>query len=405
MTRPRRWLIITPYFAPEIGAAAIRLHALARQLVRRGYSVEVLTASPSYPTGRVLDGYRNRVFAREERDGISIVRTWTFPYHGPSALLRVASYLTFSVCAFAVCPFLPRPDLVFIEAKPITLGLAATLLRVLFGTPYVYNVSDLQTEAAAELGFVRSPLLLKAARALDRYLMRHAFTVSTVTRTFIDRVVATGVARERVSFLPNGADTAALRPQGRDGELARELGVDGKKVFVYAGTHAYYHGSEVIVEAAARLRDNDDIVFLLIGRGPQRGHLEAMARDLPNVVFRERPFERMAEVYSFAYASIATVRDIPVARGMRLAKIFPSLSCGVPVVYSGRGEGAELMVENRCGVAVTPEAPVELASAIEALAADPSERDLMGARGRELAVREYDWSTIVTAWLRSIGLE
>jgi len=94
-----------------------------------------------------------------------------------------------------------------------------------------------------------------------------------------------------------------------------------------------------------------------------------------------------------------------VARGMRLAKVFPSLSCGVPVVYSGRGEGADLLVENGCGIAVEPGKPPLLAETIEALAADPGERDRMGARGRQLVVGQYDWKSIVGAWLCSIGLE
>ena len=89
---------------------------------------------------------------------------------------------------------------------------------------------------------------------------------------------------------------------------------------------------------------NSDIVFLMVGEGPERARLKAKCvdRKLDNVIFGTSPYEEMDQLYSIAFASIATLRNIEVAKGMRLSKIFPSLSCGVPVIYSGFGEAADL---------------------------------------------------------------
>src|ERR1035441_10866698 len=93
--------------------------------------------------------------------------------------------------------------------------------------------------------------------------MKKALCVSTVTDAFIDHFSENrGLPKSRLTFLPNGADTEVLRPLPPDKEYARALGVSGKKVFTFAGTHAPYHGLEIILDTAEQLRDRDDIVLL-----------------------------------------------------------------------------------------------------------------------------------------------
>jgi glycosyltransferase involved in cell wall biosynthesis len=188
--------------------------------------------------------------------------------------------------------------------------------------------------------------------------------------------------------------------------LLDRWGLPGKKVFVYVGTRAYYHGLDTLIEAATLLRDRSDIAFLMIGDGPERKRLKQMSasRGLTNVIFGQSPYEEMDQLYSIAYASIATLREMDVAKGMRLSKVFPSLSCGVPVIYAGIGEAAELLEVNRCGLVVQPEQPALLAQAVSRLASDEPLRDDMGRAGRALVEREYSWSSIIGGWVKELGI-
>ena len=88
------------------------------------------------------------------------------------------------------------------------------------------------------------------------------------------------------------------------------------------------------------------------------------------------------------------------------AKILPSLSCGVPVIYSGRGvEAADLINQGKCGICVRPEDGKSLVEAITLLASDPKGHAKMGLAGRELIVSEYEWKIIVTRWAHQLGIE
>jgi glycosyltransferase involved in cell wall biosynthesis len=397
------WLIVTHYYPPEIGAPQIRLSALARELQRNGKEVEVLTALPNYPTGRIFPGYQGRVFHRETVKEIPVRRTWIYAATGKS-IRRVANYASFSLTALGPALFGRRPDLLFVDSRP-TIGLVGLAMKWLRGVPYIYNVPDLSVQVAAQHGVTRNRRLLGVGAWMERLFLRHAWKVSTVTHAFVEHLEELGVPRERITFLPNGADTEFLRPQPPCPELLQRWGLAGKKVFAYVGTHAYYHGLDVILDAAERLRDHPEIAFLLVGNGPERQRLRELGaeRNLTNVVFGDSPYEEMARLYSITYAAVATIRNMEVAQGMRLAKVFPALSCGVPVLHSGRGECGEILEQHGCGLSTAPEDPLALADAVLALANDPERRERMGTAGRHLIEEEYSWQFLVRRWLDELG--
>lgn len=406
-TDKNRWLVLTQYYPPELGAPQIRLSSLAKELARHGIEVEVLTAMPNYPAGRLFPGYEGRVRMRETVGGVPVRRVWVYAATGKSALRRLANYLSFTFTALVAALFGPRPDVLFVESQPLSLGVIGVLMKWLRGVPYVYNVPDLQIDVARQLGFMSDGIFLRVATALENFFLRQSWKVSTVTDRFIRHFEGRGIPREQITFLPNGADSDFLRPRPADEEMLDRWGLRGKKVFAYVGTHAFYHGLDTLIEAAALLREREDIAFLLVGDGPERERLKRMAADLglKNVVFGSSPYEEMARLYSVAYASVATLRRMDVANGMRLSKIFPALSCGVPVIYAGDGEAADILSREGCGVTVEPERPDLLARAFEELARDGERRVELGQRGRALVEREYTWSSIVSLWLKELGIE
>lgn len=398
----KRIVILTQYYPPESGAPAIRLSSMARELVKLGFDVRVLTGMPNYPSGRIAKGYEQKWTMREQIEGIPVRRSWLYAAAGRGALKRIANYLSFTATASLSLWTERDIDLVFVEAQPITLALPAFLRKLVVGTPYIYNTPDLQVEYATEDRWA-GRALVGGARALEAFLMKQAASVTTVTHAFIEHFVAArGVPLERMSFLPNGADTERLRPLPRDTAFAAELGVGDRKVFTYAGTMAPYQGLETLVDTAKRLQHRKDIVFLMVGNGPVRDKLVAAAEGLPNLLFRDSPFSDMQRLMSVTEASLVVLRGMQIARKMRLSKAIPPMACGVPVIYAGWGETAEIVSRERVGLTTAPEDPQALAQAIEQIADDPALRRDLGANGRALAEREFSWQFIVGDWVRQV---
>lgn len=404
-TLGNRWLVLTQYYSPEIGAPQIRLRCLVRELRHHNIQVEVLTAMPNYPKGEVFPGYRGKFWMREKIDDTTVKRVWVYPGTGKSPLIRLLNYFSFTFCALVAALFGPKPDVLFVESQPLSLGVVALLMKWVRGVPYIYNVPDLQVDVARQMGFIRNEKFLKLAFWLEQVFLKQAWKVSTVTHRFIQHFQDRGLAREKLTFLPNGADTDFLTPRAPVEDLLDRWGLTGKKVFLYVGTHAFYHGLDTLIHAAKLLENDSDIAFLMIGSGPERPRIIKLAEELEvtNVVFGQSPYLEMGDLYSICYASIATLRNLEVAKSMRLSKVFPSLSCGVPVIYAGIGESVELIRENNCGICVEPENAGLLADAVRRLALDEGVRDHLGDMGRKLVEAEYSWRVIVCRWMQELG--
>ncbi|MBK50659.1 MAG: glycosyltransferase WbuB, partial [Chloroflexi bacterium] len=123
---------------------------------------------------------------------------------------------------------------------------------------------------------------------------------------------------------------------------------------------------------------------------------------LTNIKFKQSPYSEMGELYSIAYASIACLKNIKVANQMRLSKIFPSLSCEVPVIYSGTGEAATIINSTKCGITVEPENPSKLAKAILSISEDENLKNKLGKAGRNMVQASYSWETIVNKWIKQL---
>lgn len=402
--KPSRWLILTQYYPPELGAPQIRLRSMAKELGRAGIKVDILTAMPNYPKGEIFEGYKKKWWMRDAIDGNTVRRVWIYPGTGKSPVIRLFNYLSFTATALIATLFGPRPDVLFVESQPLSLGIIALLMKWIRGVPYIYNVPDLQVEVAKQLGFIQNERFLRFAFRVEQVFLKQSWKVSTVTHCFLEHMKQRGLPSHQVTFLPNGADTEFLKPMPPCQQLLQRWNLEGKKVFLYVGTHAYYHGLDSVIHAAKLLEKEKDITFLMIGQGPERARLKILAKDLDlsNVVFGDSPFEERDRLYSISFASIATLRKMDVAQTMRPAKIFPSLSCGVPVIYSGTGETTDLISGNQCGLCVEPEDPQRLADAVKRLAADSSARTHMGEMGRKLVESEFSWNHIVQRWLNEL---
>src|SRR3954452_10582302 len=127
-------------------------------------------------------------------------------------------------------------------------------------------------------------------------MYRSADVVTCTTRAFEDTVAERGVGPEKRRLLPNGADVELFRPLPGDNEVAAEYGFGDRLVVMYSGLLGIKHGLETVIDAAALLRDREDVVFFIRGEGPRRQALEQQARELglENVTFGgERPIEEV----------------------------------------------------------------------------------------------------------------
>jgi colanic acid biosynthesis glycosyl transferase WcaI len=153
-------------------------------------------------------------------------------------------------------------------------------------------------------------------------------------------------------------------------------------------------GLAVVLDAAQQTRSNTGIVYLLVGDGAMRPHLEARARDLGLDNVRIVPLlehERFLQLLAAADVTLVT-QQATVADVVFPSKVLTLLSAGKPVIASVTGGSAvaNVVAGAGAGMIVTPEDGGALASAIEALRADPARRAAMSAAGRAFASEHWE---------------
>jgi glycosyltransferase involved in cell wall biosynthesis len=398
-------LVLTQYYPPEVGAPQTRLSAMARALLDLGHRVEVLTGMPNYPVGRIFPGYRGKAMMREILDGVSVRRSWLFPAMG-AGVGRLASYASFSATSVLGLVGAAKPSVVFVESPPLTLVVPAAGAARAWSVPLIVNVADLWPATPVELGLMSDGRTVALARRLESWAYRRADVVTAVTQGIGQELRERGVDSDRSAFLPNGVDTDRFGPHLKSEDRVAAAGLDPTKpLALYVGTIGYVHGLDVVLDAAEDLRRRAGVQIAFVGDGSERERLERSARDrgLDAVRFLgPMPPEAVAPVLASATVALSCLRDLPMMRYVRPSKLLPAMASGVPVVYSGRGEGAEMVTSAEAGVVTDPGDGVALADAIEALAHDRERAARLGANGRSYVERHLTWERLVSDWLEQL---
>lgn len=405
-----RVIYLCQHFPPETGAPQIRVYEVSKELMSRGHQVEVITAFPHHPHGVIPEEYRGRFYMFENWDGIPVHRSWIYPSPKGSFWKRLASYFSFTFSAFYSIIKSKPTDVIICNSPPLFLGITGYIGAKMKRAKFVFNVADIWPESAVELGIVKNKSFIRLAEWLERFLYKKSWKIATATEGILDYMVRKGKKKEDVFLLPNGVNTDTFKPIPKNEELLKQIGIQGKKVFMYAGALGYAQGLDSVLEAAQLLKDKlPDVHFLFVGDGQEREKLLTMKEDmkLDNVTFYGAvPVAEMPKMFSIADYSVVSLRNIELFKGARPSKIFPAISSGVPVLYCGDGESAAILEEYQCGKIAPPENPEGIANAIsELMSVSEEQYKMMSENGRKLAIDQYSWKSIVDEILINIDVK
>ena len=383
-----RVLFVTQYWPPETGAAPARAAHFARALVRAGHEVRVVTGLPNHPSGRIPDAWRNGAGRTESWEGATVERVWLWATPRKRAVTRLWNHLTFAWSARRPALRGPRPDVVLASVPPLFLGLTAWHAARRHRAPLVLDVRDDWPHAAVALGEMRRGPATALLAAISGFLAFRAARILAVTPGMQRQLESRGIDAGRLELLTNGADTEVFHPDpDANGAAAPRPSLR----VLYAGTHGLVHGMEVLLDAAAALRDQP-VAFELVGDGVAKPALEARARGeaLVNVRFEpSMPPASLVQRIRDADVCVATTRDHVFCGETIPVKLFDYLACGRPVVAAVRGDAARVVEASGAGVVVPPGDGAALARALTDLLADPARRAALGAAGPPFVESHY----------------
>jgi len=392
-----RVIFLTQYFPPETGAPQNRLFATAQALQRHGAEVTVLTAMPNYPDMRIQEAYRGSFHRKEELGGMLVHRVWLFVSTGRGIFARLLNYFSFVFTSLVVGLFkLKRSDILLVESPPLFLGITAMLLARAKGAKLVFNVSDLWPESAVQLGLVTNRTMIRLSTWLEMRCYRRAALITGQTQGIVANISSRCPSKE-VLWVPNGVDFSAIASADEvpasDVRIHLGIGPDDL-VFAYAGILGHAQGLEVVLHAAAALRERNDIHFLLLGDGPEKAMLQALKADLDpiRVHFVDRmPRQELLGLMRSIDGVVVPLRKNDLFKGAIPSKIFEALALGKPLLLGVEGEAKELFItQGESGIAFEPESAKALAEAAIQYADNRSLVRAHGSNGQRYVREHFD---------------
>ncbi|MDB5017999.1 MAG: colanic acid biosynthesis glycosyl transferase WcaI [Mucilaginibacter sp.] len=289
-------LLISHNFSPEPTGIGKYNGEMMEWFAKNGYDCTVITTFPYYPFWKVQAPYKNRWYKKEvikypeSNSSITIYRCPSYVPSKPTGKRRMIQDMSYWVSMSWVGWLLiltkKKYDLIITVAPPFHLGYLGLKLRNHLGGKLVYHIQDLQIEAAHNLNMIRRPMLVEKLYKLEKHLLTNVDFISSISPGMMNRIKTK--ANKEVLFFPNWVDTSYFYPIPEREKLKTKWGYQSDNIiYLYSGAIGEKQGLENILVSAEKLKDNQNIKFIICGAGPYKNKLVKTVKDkaLVNVSF------------------------------------------------------------------------------------------------------------------------
>ena len=403
----KKLLVYAHYYYPDVASTGQILAELCEGLLE-DFEITVICVVPSY-TGKIVEKYKKQKFYFEEHNGVKIVRVRVPEFDKTNKLSRIKNITSYFINSVLATFKVGKQDLVYsISQPPILGGILGVIGKLIKRAKYVYNIQDFNPEQVEVVGFSKSPMIIKLAKAFDKFSCKCSDCVivvgrdmqQTLERRFKGKKVPSNVV------INNWINEEEIYPLESEHERVQQFkeqyGLQDKFVMMYSGNIGLYYDLENIIKVIGEFKHHENIVFAFVGDGTVKNQIEeySIKNQLSNVTFI--PYQKKEDlIYSLNAADVHLVTNQKGIKGVSVpSKVYGVMATGKAILgVLEKGSEAELLISNsQCGLTVEPQDYDEIKRAIESLLQQKQEIAQIGIRGRayldqylkkEISVNKY----------------
>lgn len=348
MKRKNKALVIGEAFYPE----DFLINDLVQEWERNGYDFEVLTRVPSYPFGKVYQGYKNKIYQTTYFNTIKVHRFPVWQGYEKSVFIKVLNYFSFVFWSFWVILFIGRRfDRVFIyQTGPLTLATAGVLMKKFFGAKVTIWTQDLWPETVYAYGFKKTKFLSFCLDHFVKWVYKNCESILVSCEGFAERILRY-VPDKIIDFAPNWS-LMEYKPTG-------QVKLPGSFNFTFAGNIGKVQNLDNVVRGFGMfVKNNPDASLNIIGDGSYLNELKEIVNNenIANVNFTGRiPLSEMSDYYQASDVLIISLKNVPLYEIMIPSKFQAYLTTQKPIFAIFNGEVRKMVEQYQIGYGATPD--------------------------------------------------
>lgn len=389
-------LIITPIYLPEQAPISHLLADTVEGLVKLGHSVNVVTGIPSLLLEKKIDTTKVK-FCTEQTIYGNIYRLPFVKRASNRIVDKLLGYFRLRILSIRYKNFFTQPDVIYAPVPSNETGMVARALSKYYKCPYVINVQDIHPDAIFNLGIVKNRFVKAFLKYQELKMYRDAHHITVIGDTFKDNLIKKGVCTP-ISVIPNWIKSSDYEIS-LNTDLAKEWNTCDKFVVLYSGTFGRIHGTSVILDAAEKLLNERDILFLLVGHGADFNLIKEQVaeRKLHNVLVKKYvPRAKLAELQSLSSISLLTMRP-KLGYSSIPSKVLGYMAASRPVIAMTEEDSdvGKLIISAQCGIVLPPEDVTGLVASIKNCVGKQEELTMWGAQGHDYLLNRLDRKTLI----------
>ena len=358
--------IVSNLFSPDELAGASLYTDLAQYLADKGHDVRVTTTFSYYPAWKLVASDQGVNVRDDDVSGISVRRIAMHVPAKPTGKGRLLSDLSFFWSLVRHGRYQNwRPEVVLTSLPMLSQCLAQRFMHGFRRIPTLIIVQDFVVEAALELGILKFPLASGLLHWIQRWALRSAETLTTISPLMLEKLNSQIGTDRRVLMIPNWIHRS----------LQQEIDVQTERVEARSTLRLFYAGNLGVKQGLPdfleqfRCADNASMGWQLdiFGGGGEVDKIKEAASKIPGVQFGS-VLEEPKYVTSLLTTSACLVTQRPgVGANFLPSKLLPALATATPVLaVCDRGSPlAEEVIAGGFGEVVEPGNAESLRSCLE----------------------------------------
>jgi len=369
-------LFLTDDFPPILGGISTYSYEITKSLKELGEDVIVLAPKD--------EGYKEF----DENCNIKIIRRW-FPrfQHG--------YYIKVLLLFFYLLYYVKKYNINIIHcATWLPCGVASLPLCKILKIPYTVTTYALD---------VLNPQVSKFRTMVMKLVLKNAKKIISISNYTRGILLELGISKENIEVIPLGVNYERFDADIDYSDIIKKHSIQGKKVILTVGRLVKRKGHDMVIKSLPEvIKKVPNIVYLIVGDGPQRNELEELVKKLKleeHVIFAghvAHEDEELLKYYTACDVFIMPSRELKETGDVEGFGIvyLEANACGKPVIGGKSGGVVDAIEDGVTGLLVDPQNINDISIALVRVLTNEEYSNKLGVNGRKRVEKEFNWKNI-----------